>query len=370
MVSVVSGPPAMASQEGTSQDPVSVIEPLVDPRWEQFVNQHPRASLFHSSSWLHALCATYGYEAVAYTTVRDGSLSNALVFCRVDSWLTGRRMVSLPFSDHCEPLLDGNDAGLRAITTAIEQSMVGRNLRYLELRPVRSVAFPTSMAQLTIPFSFHELDLTPDIDTLFKNCHHSSTQRKIRRAEREGLVCAEGSSDDLLRRFYELFTATRKRHHLPPPPRQWFVNLIRYFGDALKIRVAFKGSRHIAAILTIRHKETMTYKYGGCDPHFTNLGSMHFLLWRSITEAKFSGMHTFDFGRSDADQPGLILFKSRWGTRQSTLTYRRFTLPAEPHRVSEVFSSFFEAKSARWLAGRMPAGILTKIGTALYGHAA
>ena len=32
-----------------------------------------------------------------------------LVFCRIHSWLTGRRLVSLPFSDHCEPLYDSEE---------------------------------------------------------------------------------------------------------------------------------------------------------------------------------------------------------------------------------------------------------------------
>jgi hypothetical protein len=33
-----------------------------------------------------------------------------LVFCRVRSWLTGRRSISLPFSDHCEPLVESHEA--------------------------------------------------------------------------------------------------------------------------------------------------------------------------------------------------------------------------------------------------------------------
>ena len=37
----------------------------------------------------------------------DEPLENGFLFCRVESWLTGRRLVSLPFSDHCEPLCKG-----------------------------------------------------------------------------------------------------------------------------------------------------------------------------------------------------------------------------------------------------------------------
>ena len=83
------------------------IEPLKDLRWEPFLARHPRASVFHSSAWLAALHRTYGFQPIAYTTSSAGEdLENAMVFCRVESWLTGRRLVSLPFSDHCEPLVD------------------------------------------------------------------------------------------------------------------------------------------------------------------------------------------------------------------------------------------------------------------------
>ena len=56
---------------------------------------------------MQALKQTYHYEPVGYTQAAPGEeFSSALVFCRVKSWLTGQRLVSMPFSDHCEPLVD------------------------------------------------------------------------------------------------------------------------------------------------------------------------------------------------------------------------------------------------------------------------
>src|SRR5689334_19011211 len=85
---------------------VNEIRPLEDPRWTKFVDEHPRSSAFHTAGWLEALRRTYDYEPIALTTSPpDADLQNAVVFCRVNSWLTGRRLVSLPFSDHCNPLV-------------------------------------------------------------------------------------------------------------------------------------------------------------------------------------------------------------------------------------------------------------------------
>ena len=91
---------------------------------------------------------------------------------------------------------------------------------------------------------FMSLICSPISRRSLANLHKDSIQRKIRRAEREGLRCEEGTGDTLLDDFYRLLEMTRRRHHLPPQPKKWFQNLVSCFGDALKIRVARNdGSR-------------------------------------------------------------------------------------------------------------------------------
>src|SRR5579864_2826368 len=82
------------------------IDPLLDSRWRALVDEHPDASVFHRVEWLQALHSCYGYVPVAVSYgLPGGPLHNGLVYCEIRSRLTGNRLVSLPFSDHCEPLL-------------------------------------------------------------------------------------------------------------------------------------------------------------------------------------------------------------------------------------------------------------------------
>jgi hypothetical protein len=355
-------PPVAASKEA------HFIEPLKDRRWDEFVCRHPRASVFHSTGWLEALSRTYGYEPIAYTTSpADRRLENGMVFCRVESWLTGRRLVSLPFSDHCEPLVDTPE-DLEIIAVALEQEARCGHWRYVELRPLQRFEIVTPLHHATIPYTLHKLDLSPDIDTLFRNCHKNSTQRKILRADREGLLYREGPTEELLEHFYRLLANTRKRHSRPPQPRMWFVNLIDCFGDALKIRVAFKGDQPVASVLTIRHKDTMVYKYGGSDPQFNNMGGMHLLLWGAIQEAKISGLRFFDFGRSEAGQQGLITFKQRWGSTHARLLYSRYGLSDNINHMFEPSIQNWKSRVAHHLLAHMPPGVLSLAGRALYRH--
>src|SRR5437899_12562032 len=58
------------------------VDPIEDPRWSEFLNRDPNASIFHSSGWLKALRKTYGYEPVVYTTASPGQvLQGGLLFC-------------------------------------------------------------------------------------------------------------------------------------------------------------------------------------------------------------------------------------------------------------------------------------------------
>src|SRR6476660_7250808 len=99
----MSSPTTRADSLQPGSRPCYQLDPLQDPRWAEFVDKHHRASVFHTVAWLQALRSAYGYEPVVFTTAPPGvELKNGIVFCRINSWLTGKRLVYLPFSDHCE----------------------------------------------------------------------------------------------------------------------------------------------------------------------------------------------------------------------------------------------------------------------------
>jgi lipid II:glycine glycyltransferase (peptidoglycan interpeptide bridge formation enzyme) len=218
-------------------------------------------------------------------------------------------------------------------------------------------------------YTFHQLDLRPDLEMLLGNCHKSSTQRKIQRAQREGLVYQEGSDETLLESFYRLLVITRRRHRLPPQPKRWFRNLMESFGESLKIRLALKQGRPVAGMLTLRHKDTLIYKNGGSDARFHNLGAMHLLYWESIRDAKDLGLRTFDLGRTDAEQAGLIQFKDRWGAAQSTLQYTRFGVAGHSKHIFDQNGAGWKMRLLKKALAITPRTFLPGIGSFLYKHA-
>ena len=339
------------------------IDPLRDSRWPRFLERHSQATVFHSPEWLEALSRTYGYRSgVLTSTGPDRDLVNGLVFCRVKSWLTGRRVVSLPFSDHCTPLVDRAEELVEFLAKLKQDRTRGK---YVEIRCLAGQPAAAAGLAVAAAYCLHRLDLSPSHDEILRGFHANHVRRKIARAEREGLTYEEGRSELLLQKFYRLALLTRRRHHLPPQPLAWFRNLIACMGDRLKIRLASYQGRPAAGTLTLRYKSTMTYKYGFSDVSFHRLGSMQLLLWRAIQEAKSEGLAAFDMGRTDWANPGLIAFKDHWGAARKSVVYLR-----DPARELPRGTGGLAMRLASQAFTLVPDSLLTAAGNLLYRHMA
>ena len=339
------------------------IDPIHDARWAGLVHRHPRASIFHTPGWLNALRLTYGYEPVAYTTsAPHADLTNGLVCCRIRSALTGNRIVSLPFSDHCEALVDDAE-DLALLLRSLEGECESGGWRYVEMRPVSPLGERGAGFGRHRVFYLHKVDLRPQLSELFRSFAKTGCQQKIRRAERMQLTYEEGRSESIVKRFYGLLLRTRRRQHLPPQPIEWFRNLMSCLGEKVKIRVASTDGVPIAGLLTLVHTKSIVDKYGCSDERFHSLGGIPLLLWKAIQEAKEAGLSEFDLGRSDPDGHGLINFKEGWYATRSTLTYYRC-----PRGQSVDPAEGWKMRVAHRVFARLPDPVLTTAGNLLYRH--
>ena len=336
------------------------VDPLDDSRWVDLLAAHPRASIFQSRGWLEALKRTYGYEPAALVRTPPGRVPEGVVFCRIKSWLTGPRLVSLPFSDHCDALVADDDDVL-LLAESLEREMGSFN--YVELRPRHGSPMPPSAFKPAGRYLYHRLELKPDARDLLPTFHKNHIVRKIRRSEREQLVYEEGRSDALLRAFYGLLIKTRRRHRLPPQPIGWFRNVLECLPDQAKIRIALKDRTPIAGMITLRDRCDMIYKYGASDARFHNMGGVQLLMWRTIQEACSIGCASLDLGRSRVDNYGEVAFKDHWGAARSPLVYWRNPGPLAEGRVSHAGT-----KMAARVFSFLPERMLVAAGGALYKH--
>jgi hypothetical protein len=342
------------------------INPLQDARWREFLEAHPQASIFHTPEWLECLRRSYGYEPFVLTTSAPGSaLTNGVVFCRVKSWLTGERVVSVPFADHCQPLF-AQVEDFYAVLQFARDGMGKRSRKPVEVRPLDSTGLELVERDFNVckNFRIHLLDLTPAAPDLLKGFDKDSVQRRLRRAEKENLVYEEGNGLALVKKFYQLMLLTRRKHQVPPQPLEWFENLVTCLGDRASVRLVSKGDIPIASIVSLSYNGTMIYKYGCSDAEYNNLAGTPFLFWKAIQDAKAAGAHTFDMGRSDLDNPGLLKFKSNWGTKDLPLTYWR----CPQKELQAGLPPSRKQKIGGYVVSRLPDNLLILLGRMLYKH--
>lgn len=341
------------------------LDPLLDRRWDDLVASHPRASVFHTTGWLRALAYTFDYRPIVLTsTPPHRPLSGGVVFCEVRSWISGSRLISLPFSDHAEPLLS-ESGGECDLEQWVQAACSLHGWKYVELRPVSQESETSSPLKVSQSFWFHSLNLSPSAEQLFSRLHKNCIQRRIRHAEHEHLAYERGASDELIRAFYKLLIITRRRFGLLPQPKTWFRNVIAGMSPNAEIRLVRKSDVPIAAIFTLRHRDTVVYKYGCSDHRFHHLGGMPLLFWKLIEESKSEGAAQVDFGRTDTDNGGLTEFKDRLGTTRTRISYLRY-----PPIERAALASIVRTSAARDLCSQLPAPLSSALGRLVYRHMA
>jgi lipid II:glycine glycyltransferase (peptidoglycan interpeptide bridge formation enzyme) len=127
--------------------------------------------------------------------------------------------------------------------------------------------------------------------------------------------------------------------------------------------LARKDGIPIAAILTLRHRSTVVYKYGCSDEQFHHLAGVPFLFWKLIEESKTSGAEQIDFGRTDLDNDGLIEFKDRFGATRRQLTYFRY-----PESAKGQGAVAAKLPAMRRLFSVLPDALSSMAGRLLYRH--
>src|ERR1043166_7479880 len=112
---------AAHSERSTREMSFEVVDPGARSDWDKQISSFARANFFHSSPWMKALHACYGFEP-AYLVRINGFETKVLVpLMEVKSFLSGKRGISLPFTDDCEPLCAA-DSNLKTCATNLSPS--------------------------------------------------------------------------------------------------------------------------------------------------------------------------------------------------------------------------------------------------------
>ena len=282
----------------------------------------------------------------------------------VESRITGRRMIGLPFSDACPPLLHGFDRTDELIGGLLEDYS-SQGCAFLELRGGNSTLATAGFQKFE--FVRHEIPLGASLDEIEGKL--SSAKRRARnRATNEGVEVSRSESIADMKVLYKLYVLTRQKHGLPPAPFSFFENIHRFLiepGMGCLLVAKWKG-QVIAIDLLLWYGDHLYYKFNVWDTRFQEVRPNDLLIWEAIRLGKEKELSVFDLGRCEIENEGLRRFKMGWSANESVLPYyfypsvRGFTAGAGQKKGHEVAGNVIR---------RTPPALLARAGF-LYRHLA
>jgi hypothetical protein len=337
------------------------VNPAENSDWNTLLTAQSGHSVFHTKEWVQVLADTYGYTPF-YFGAKDGEGRAAwLPLMEVNSWLTGRRGVSLPFTDDCEPICLVAGIFQNIFRDAVEFGKLKR-WKYIECRGGREL-FHEVPASLS--FYGHTLNLTAGEDQLFAR-FNGSIRGAIRKAQKLGVTMEMSQSLEAVKIFYELQCQTRKKHGLPPQPFKFFLNIQRHLlsHDLGMVVLARYQGRPVAGAVYFYFRDRAIFKFGASDEAHQDLRGGNLVMWAAIQEFVRRGMKQLDFGRTSLGNDGLRRFKLGWGTAEHSIDYVKFDLRKNEFVTDRDETSGWHTR----VFSRLPRFLSRAAGAALYKH--
>jgi len=338
-----------------------VILDASDPRWLDFAAVQADANIFHHPSWCKLITDCYGYRPfIVAVTDKSDQIRAGIPIMEVKSWLTGRRWVALPFTDHCIPL-HRDEESLDALTGALADLYATERIPKIELR----WQFPNRPPMQTdSKYVLHTISLSPDIKAVEQRLKRSHRQN-IEAAEKRGVRIERGTEPKHLRLFYDLQLQTRFRQGVPVQPRKFFdllgsVIVKQGLGFVL---LAYHEDDCLAGGLFLHWGGMLTYKYNASAEDGLKLRPNNLICWSAIRWGCENGFRLFDFGRADLANEGLRRFKNGWGAEETPLNYSVFSTKQLDRPVGNRFESAIET-----VIKRSPPWVCKAIGELFYRH--
>ena len=338
------------------------LDPLETPGWDGRIATFGEASIFHSAGWAGVLHGTYGHTPHYFCVVNGGKLSAVLPLMEVESRLTGKRGVSLPFTDECGVLSDGNSPCRDLLQDAIEFGR-GRKWRYLECRGIAEL--PVGVASPSLSFHGHALRLGDPEDRIFSRLE-SSARRGIRKAEKSGVRVEVLQTLASVRVFYLLHCKTRMKHGLPPQSSAFFRSIFEHVlskGLGFVALASYQG-KPIAAALFLHFGEKAIYKFGASEAAFQNLRGSSLVMWEAIKWYSCRGYKSLSFGRTSIANEGLRRFKLGFGTEEYRIDHVKYDFARDAFVADRDKVFGWHNLVFRW----MPVPLSRTIGRVLYKH--
>jgi hypothetical protein len=340
---------------------VEIIDPTRYPGWDDLLLSTPGYSFFHSSAWARVLGESYHYTPLYFTIIDNGKFLALIPLMEVNSILTGKRGVSLPFTDYSDVII-GSQISFKDLLYNIIEYGKSHGWKSLELRGGQNLPL---LGVTSSAYSCHFLNLYRKTDEIFSN-FRNSTRRNIKKAIQKGVKVEISRTLASVKEFYRLNRITRKRHGLPPQPLYFFEKVHEHiiFKNLGFVVLASCEERFIGGAVYFHFGETAVFKYGASEKRFHHFRPNNMTMWEAIKWYSQNGYKSICFGRTEPGNEGLRRFKAGWGTEERNEKYYKYDFKKnnfikDSKAIEKIYHAIFR---------KTPQPFLSMIGSLFYRH--
>jgi len=340
---------------------LKIINPLEYAQWDDLVISTQDYTFFHSSSWARVLCESYSYKPCYFISLDEGKLSVLMAGMDIKSILTGRRWVSIPFSDYCETIINGDEHFQDGVINHIIH--YGKEIGWKSIE-WRGGDLPQSVAHSSYYYG-HTLELCHNEEQLFSTFRRY-TKSAIKKAISSGVEVQITNSEESVKEFYRLHCITRKRHGVPPQPYFFFRKIYEHIisKNAGFVVLGSFQRKIIAGAVYFHFGEKAYYKYSASDPDYRHLNANRLAMWEAIKWYNQNNYKSMCLGRTEVENEGLRRYKTGWGTKERIIKYYRYDLTKNTF-VADVGP---RAASYKRIFQKTPIPFLRLVGLIVYRH--
>jgi len=359
--------------------------------WDQYVENHLHATLYHLSIWKNIIEKTYGHktyyliaEQQTFTPLNTSSYltgatnptnqikplareihdSDSRAHCtgptnpvvgilplvHMKHPFFGNSLISIPFFDLGGILADNAEVEKALLSEAIKlaQKLKAKNIELRNPQPATRNSQPATrnwVAQ-TRSHKVRMLYELPESSEMLMKSYKSKLRSQIKKPLKEGLYLKVGGIE-LLEDFYKVFSINMRDLGSPVHSSKLMKNVLAEFSEKAKIVMVYKDKQPLAASLIIGFKDTLENPWASALREYSRLSPNMLLSWTMLEYACDNGYSYFDFGRSSPDE-GTYKFKKQWGAKPTPLHWQYISLDGKSIEKETPEKSKFDKAIHYW----------------------
>ena len=270
--------------------------------WIDLLDRALFRTFFHEPEWEDFLEKEFQWMKFEHYTWKD-ELLLSVARCKL---LGKEKIISHPLCEYGGPLPLKEKINFDSFISDF-QSYFGVNAR-IQFHPY--VLAGTSSGRSTFLIENFSKKTSQDLWSSFRK----TLRQEIKKGEQHNIVIEELGAEEDLKKFYNLYLDTIKRHKTVPIP----FSIIKFLSAHAKIFLAKKGNVVIGGSIFLLYKPFIHYFINASDHKYRDWNIGHKILWHVMQNYAGGEYDYFDLGGTRKGS-SLETFKKGWGTEEYSI---------------------------------------------------